>query len=646
MPATPLRTLTCPTCGAPISFADQAREATCRFCGSVIERSDDAPTNDDHSNALRVDMTGDHIRVDAPASGTQTAHKFVIKMGDGGPMVIDMGDLNALRDTFNSPSSSYRASSSYTSSMSAGSPVRADAFSGSLPSTPTPIVRSRRSGGGCGMVIGLLGTVIGLAVAAIVATGAGAWLLGGILPGSSDTNGIGSLVQEAVDQATTGLTNTTLNGDVGIILGEGDHPGALVVPGTQYQASGDEVKALFAIDSSTGKLAWQTEPFPKSDEVYRAQIVADKAHVFAVVGNNLYSFKRSDGTQEWRASVSDKLPYCDAPGCLALVDGKVITLADDGVMQAFDPGAKGRELWRATLNNTPRQIFTAGDRVAVLDRDNDNQGYLRVFDATNGNEDAVRLSCEVDSFQSDLDDSPVIKVDAETGDLLVFYGTFGTCGARLDAATLAPVWKLNLGSEVRQRSFESGVLLDEGIFVSMTDSGLMLVNADAGELLKVVELKDVEVAPLMVRDGHLIVRAKTTRGTAHYELWSLSTTTGEREWTYRLDDETEPIDPPGASGSAAWDGDTRFSVAPLDKGVAVTVFRVSDKDGLTADISLLNLDTGSSQSDKHIDLVKTDYMMSYVLSVVDRSNGRLLVADTSKVYWIDLANGKVISKWP
>lgn len=640
MSATPLRTLTCPTCGAPVSFADQAREVTCRFCGSVIERSDDAPTNDDHTNALRIDMTGDHIRVDAPAGGTQSAHKFVIKMGDGGPMVIDMGDLNRLR----APGGVFSSSTSYTSSTS--SPVRTDAFTGSLPSTPMPVVRPRRSGGGCGMVIGLLGTVIGLAVAAIVATGAGAWLLGGILPGSSNTNSIGDLVQEAVDQATTGLTNTTFNGDAGVVLGEGDHPGALVVPGTQYQASGDQTTALFAIDASTGKLAWQTEPFPKTDEIYRARIVADSTHVFAVVGNNLYSFKRSDGTQEWRASVSDKLPYCDAPGCLALVDGKVITLADDGVLQAFDPKADGRELWRATLNNTPRQIYTAGDRVAVLDRDSDNQGYMRIFDASDGNEDAVNLSCEVDSFTSDLDDSPVIQLDADTGDLIVFYGTFGTCGARLDAATLAPVWELNLGGDVRQRSFGSSVLLDDGIFVTLTDDGLMLVNADAGELLTTVQFENVEVAPLMVNDGHLILRAKTTRGTARYEIWSLSATTGEREWTYRLDDEIEPIDPPDGSGSAAWDGDTRFSVAALDDGLAVTVFRVSDKDGLTADISKLNFDTGASQSDKHIDLVNADFSMSYVLSIVDRSNGRLLVADTSKIYWIDLESGSLISRWP
>ena len=38
--------------------------------------------------------------------------------------------------------------------------------------------------------------------------------------------------------------------------------------------------------------------------------------------------------------------------------------------------------------------------------------------------------------------------------------------------------------------------------------------------------------------------------------------------------------------------------------------------------------------------------MSFVLAVADRSNGRLVLTESSKVYWIDLETAKLITQWP
>lgn len=638
MSTPPLRTLTCPTCGAPISFADQSREATCRFCGSVIERSDDAPTAHDETKALRIDMTGDHIRVDAPTSGTQGAHKFVIKMGQGGPMVIDMGDL--------SQSASVLSSSVFTSSSTSTSgPIRADVFSGSLPSTPIGSARPRRSGGGCGVVLGLLLVIGVIGVGAVLATGAGAWLLGSFMPGgSSDGPGLDSVIGDALDQVGSIGSNVVLNGDDAVVLGEGEQSGALVVPGTDYQASGDQTQALYAFDGATGKQAWKTEPFKKSDDFYQMRLVSDRDHVFAVLDRDLYAFRRSDGTLDWRASISDKLPYCDAPGCLAVIDGTVITLAADGVIQAFDPKNEGRELWRATLNNTPRQVFTLGTHAAVLDRDSNNNGVIRAFDVATGDETPLTAGCNNDVFDETLDDSPVLHTDAETGDLIVFYGSFGTCGTRFSAKTLKSTWDLNLGSDLRLEGYNT-TLLDQGVFVGTTADALLIINTDAGELIKTVEVKDVDLTPFMIHDGHILALAKTTRGTTRFEIWSLALTTGEREWSYALG-EAEPIDPPNATGSAAWDGDSRYSIQPLGDDLAVTVLTVSDKDGLTAQVSRLKLATGSSVSDKVLKLASPDTVTSFVLSSVSRINGRLVLADTSKIWWVDLESAEIVATHP
>jgi len=640
MSTPPLRTLTCPTCGAPISFADQSREATCRFCGSVIERSDEAPTAADETQALRIDMTGDHIRVDAPSGGARSAHKFVIKMGQGGPMVIDMGDLANAR----SAGQVFMGSSASTG---AAGPIRADVFTGTLPST-TGRPAGRR-GGGCGLFLGLVLAVGGIGIAALVATGAGAWLLGRFVPGG--TNGDGPELQEifgdAVDDVTSAFTNVSLYGANSIVLGNGEFAGALAVPGVEYGASGDQPTAVYVIDGETGKLAWKSEPVEDAEEAYRVALAADDQHVFAVIDDNLYAYRRADGSLDWRASLSDKLPFCDEPGCLAAVDGKVIALAADGVVQAFDPAGEGRELWRATLENTPRQVFVVGDQAAILDRDSDNNGLLRVFNAQSGEETEVRLSCAGGGSPQDLDDSPTIHIDAETGDPVIFFGTYQLCAARLDAVTLQPVWELDLGDTISRRSFGfgGGTLLDEGVYVGLTDTGLVLINTDAGELIATADFEDVELMPVFVRDGHVIIRAKTTRGTAKFELWSLAVTTGEREWSYVIG-EAEPIDPPDASGSAAWDGDRRFSIATVGDDLAVTVFSVSDETGLTAEISRLNLASGTSNADNRLELIKPDFVTSYVLSVVDRSNGRIALAETSKIYWIDLENGALANAWP
>ena len=85
--ASPVHSLNCPNCGAPVEFPEGQASVRCRFCDSSIERSVAALTDDDDANTIRIDASG----MQSPGGPTGPARRFVIKMRNGQPVVIEMG---------------------------------------------------------------------------------------------------------------------------------------------------------------------------------------------------------------------------------------------------------------------------------------------------------------------------------------------------------------------------------------------------------------------------------------------------------------------------------------------------------------------------------------------------------------------------
>jgi hypothetical protein len=396
-----------------------------------------------------------------------------------------------------------------------------------------------------------------------------------------------------------------------------------------YDSSSEE-RYLTYVDGANRALRWDSPPV--STDVYAAGVVVRNQKVFLVDGARLLALDGADGKAAWQINLSDTVAnYCE--GCLQVLGGYAVVLSQDGVLQAFE-AESGRPAWSERLNETPRNLWTINDQVAVVDYGQPNDPYsvvLQLRDPATGKvSQSLPGTCQAEYHGSNLPIyDPNILLDPAGGAVYLLYGLLPACAQRWDLAAGRMDWQLLAEDHYFDR-FNAPLLLAGGKIYGSYGGRVVALDGETGALELLADEQDYELAVQGERDGTLVVLAQRRRGSARYELWGLDADSGQVPWTYIPQDE-EPVEAPGG-----WAADKAFAWHLAPEGLVVLHLNAEPP---TLVVGTIDLATGRETPLGTAGL-DDDYWAGLAWS---DTTAWLTIR---KVYAIDLVEGKVVSTWP
>jgi outer membrane protein assembly factor BamB len=269
------------------------------------------------------------------------------------------------------------------------------------------------------------------------------------------------------------------------------------------------------------------------------------------------------GALLWTATLSDAI-HATCRQCLAVGGGRVVALAADGVVQAFDAGT-GRLLWRSpTRLNRPvlPDLEIAGDLVGVVDRgDGPSEVEVHLMRADSGQTvRRLRPACAPRSTA----DATQVEHAGDRAVLAVGRSSFAYCFEAWDLRRGSLVWQAPLprpGVRIDDGRVPWYVLSGSGLFIGQAAVGpngsgaVWALARDTGRLRTLAVPDGYETRVLDARDGILILRATRQRGTVRDELWAMDVERGKVLWERPL----------GATGGAT----PRWTARVVPDGIAL-----------------------------------------------------------------------------
>ncbi|MBN1581857.1 MAG: PQQ-binding-like beta-propeller repeat protein [Anaerolineae bacterium] len=598
-----IHSLSCPNCGAPLELTDYQTIVRCEFCGSHIERSDDAPTSNERGHTLKAHMVDGQIVVEQ----SSTARHFVIKMHGNQPVVIESGGLSA----------------------DLASPVQAG-----------PVIQTAAKGrtGGClltSIILIIIFVPIGFALINIPRTGR---LLKLILSGD---------MAEVLTAVPTLNKRIYVTGSGVLVPSPSDAPPDIIVLTIQYSLDGGEQEyRLVSFNSAEPTLLWQSQPLGK--DTYRVPILAGNDLVYILQEEQLMALHRADGSAAWEAELPDVVSSYLCKDCVRLLGDRLFSLCDDGTLRASD-ALSGAPLWDASaVQDSPRGLYVFGDRLAFMDRDENNKGLLRVFDPASGEMQTAQPTCSYGSSHLEYADwtTPLFPSPDGAG-FYVIFGSPTVCAQRWDAIHLAQLWS----TEMPNGADRDGLLLigNETIYVG-GDGYLLALSAATGEQRALLRDDDTpddyDFVPLTTVGDDLLVRAARQRGSKRFELWLVDGTGSDGvRWRFDLG-RNPPLDPPDANTSIIDQDEPAWTWHIAPDGLMVLRFKRADDDLLHAIlIETIDLGSGTSSGSSEIPLD----IDTTILSVPDFTIWRqdtLWMSIEGKLLGFDAAAGEIVYRWP
>jgi outer membrane protein assembly factor BamB len=269
-----------------------------------------------------------------------------------------------------------------------------------------------------------------------------------------------------------------------------------------------------------------------------ARLWADGDRVFLAAGERLEARALATSALAWPASMSDAI-HSACRQCLAAGAGRVVVLAADGVVQAFD-GATGRALWRASTRlNRPiaPDLEIAGDLVSVVDRGPGTGAVeLALLRADSGEPvRRIRPACAAspwaDTTQALHDGDRVILALGRAGVAACFEAWEVRRGARLWQAALP-----RPGTRIDESRVPWYVASGRSLALAKASIGpgergtVWALALDTGRLRSLPVAEGYETRVLDARDGVLLLRATRQRRTVRDELWAMDLDRGSVLW--------------------------------------------------------------------------------------------------------------------
>ncbi len=300
----------------------------------------------------------------------------------------------------------------------------------------------------------------------------------------------------------------------------------------------DETYEVGLVEADTGKLRWRSDPLP--GDGYVDGLAQAGGLVYAASGTDLLAFRADDGSLAWQAQMPDELNYGEAS--LLVTSGRVLTANLDQSVQAYD-AATGTQGWSRRLGGYDRALRLVGGSLVVFDYVGDDYTYSLVFlDPADGSEERILTpSCQYSEYsQATLDPDSGFFYDEAENALTLVYDSSPGCLQRLDLASGQVIWQ-TLDDDWYSSS-PHGLLAESRLYFT-NGSELLAVEEASGALQTLLADEDYEFIPLAINGDTLLVRARRTRGSERFELRGLDATSGEILWQMDLGD-AKPIDPP------------------------------------------------------------------------------------------------------
>jgi ribosomal protein L7/L12/outer membrane protein assembly factor BamB len=397
----------------------------------------------------------------------------------------------------------------------------------------------------------------------------------------------------------------------------------------------DETYRIGLLEGERGKLRWRSEPLPGDG---RADAIAHTGNLVIVAAEeHLLAYQVEDGSIAWQATMPDKLQYGDAN--LLVMGERVLTLNLDQSVQAYD-ATTGALAWHRRLRGYERDLRDLGGWLVLFDQVGEDYNYSLFFlDPADGSERRVLTpTCQVSEYSSEtLDPDAGLFLAADENALYLVYDSSQGCIQRVDLATEAVTWQ-TLDDDWYRFSSDGFIgLITENQLIYSNAGQLLAVERTTGQLQVLLEEEDYEFLPLAVSGDALILRARWTRGTERFEVRSL----GGIPWQVDLGD-TRPIDPPDEMTGLVDDGESGYTWHLVGGQLVLIQFQAKPNQLLIQHFNLLD---GTSAGEEVIALKSVSGDFYSTPTVIGWQDDLIFFKLESKIYCVNVTTGEVVFQY-
>jgi outer membrane protein assembly factor BamB len=393
----------------------------------------------------------------------------------------------------------------------------------------------------------------------------------------------------------------------------------------------DSDHAVVLFDARMREQKWRSKTF--KGNFTNTSIAANGDHIFVGNEGKLAALNRSDGQVAWEASLAADLQTgvgCKANPCLRVFGDKVVSLAKDGTLQAFN-AASGQQAWSKRLNYTSDEIFDALGNPAVVDTTDgkNTEATFYIFDANTGEVmREIAPSCRIGNREERPFAVETWQLAPDGKSLYVIDDGSTACAYRYDLTTGDQMWAYvpqEYGESVLPFTSNGPTVIGpEAAFVAnaATDNQIIAIDGTTGEPRVLIQDARTVFTLVDANADVVIAQASPTYDRQKTQLWGIDAKTGDKLWQYAL------------TGEAF----TEKAVLKLsENGLFVATATRDDKQLL---IDVLNPRTGVSKGQV------TETADTAILTSGAFTKDRAWLNVWSNLWEVDLATGKVLSKWP
>jgi outer membrane protein assembly factor BamB/DNA-directed RNA polymerase subunit RPC12/RpoP len=408
---------------------------------------------------------------------------------------------------------------------------------------------------------------------------------------------------------------------------------------SQFYNVNNETRLVGSVDSSKGKLLWQTGELPK--DTFVDAILTDGTRVFYVSQDDLFAVNQTDGKPTWQIQMPDKLDY--GKYSMVLKGDRLLAITQDRTLNAFNT-SNGELVWKRVLSGYDREIRLMGERIVILDYPEGSTNYSIYFlNPSDGSQiKVINPICQAGEYEEDdFDPDSGILYDEGENALYLIYGSFRGCIQRYDLESGNLIWQ-----STQEKAFSFSMVGFNPIQTNNTiyfsdEHTIFKVNILTGTTQILLEDPDYELIPLMQSGNNLLIRARRTLGSERFELWGVDESTGERLWEMVLDN-SAPLDPPNEAIGLIDNGEQAWTWHPSEGGIMLLNFQAEPNQLV---IQTIDLTTGVSSNELTILFKSVSSDFYSVPETIDWQENLLYLSLDSDLYSIDTSNGKILMKF-